>query len=232
MHGARPIVGRPPQKFPCSRRRNSQQVSGSSPAVTGSWGGTGATRRAGASATVPAHQFDEHLVELPQGELLAEAHDLLAGLGHLFDGAIFGGPTYRLSSRHPFQATPLARLSAIHPLTYVTAREEIAWSQARVPSGLGTMRFHFDEPPQGKCMATISLLAVPWDGATGHVTLKAHGSTVSIPITAPVNRSIELIFTPPAGGPADVTMTIEPGVQILAFFFMTLGPAPLVFTRD
>ena len=81
-------------------------------------------------------------------------------------------------------------------------------------------------------MATISLLALPWDGATGNVTLKAHGSTVSIPITGPVNRSIELIFTPPAGGPADVTMTIEPGVQILAFFFMTLGPAPLVFTPD
>ena len=182
------------------------------------------------------------IVDLAKGELYSEVLDApltaetrsrkLAGLGHLFDGAIFGGPTYRLSSRHPFQATPLARLSAIRPITYLTASEEIAWSQARVPSGLGTMRFHFDEPPQGKCMATISLLALPWDGATGNVTLKAHGSTVSIPITGPVNRSIELIFTPPAGGPADVTMTIEPGVQILAFFFMTLGPAPLVFTRD
>lgn len=182
------------------------------------------------------------IVDLAKGELYSEVLDApltaetrsqkLAGLGHLFDGAIFGGPTYRLSSRHPFQATPQARLSAIHPITYLTASEEIAWSQARVPSGLGTMRFHFDEPPQGKCMATISLLALPWDGATGHVTLKAHGSTVSIPITAPVNRSIELIFTPPAGGPADVTMTIERGVQILAFFFMTLGPAPLVLTPD
>src|SRR5262245_57431986 len=182
------------------------------------------------------------IVDLAKGELYSEVLDApltaearsrkLAGLGHLFDGAIFGGPTYRLSSRHPFQATPLARLSAIFPITYLTSSEEIAWSQAQVPSGLGTMRFHFGEPPPGKCLATISLLALPHDGATGHVTLKAHGSTVSIPITGPINRSIELIFTPPAGGPADLTMTIERGIQILAFFFMTLGPAPLVSTQD
>jgi hypothetical protein len=181
------------------------------------------------------------IVDLAKGKLYSDVLDAplteaarsrkLAGLGHLFDGTIFGGPTYRLSSRHPFQSAPLARLSAIFPITYLTASEEIAWSQARVPSGRGTMRFHFDEPPQGKCMATISVLALPWDGATGHVTLQAHGSTISIPITNPVNRSIDLIFTPTAGGPADVTMTIEAGVQIFAFFFMTLGPAPLIATQ-
>jgi hypothetical protein len=182
------------------------------------------------------------IVDLAKGELHSEVLNApltaearsrkLAGLGHLFGGAIFGGPTYRLSARHPFQATPLARLTPIHLDTYSTISEEIGWSQARVPSGLGRMHFHFAEPPPGKCMATISLLALPHDGATGHVTLTAHGSTISIPITKPVNRSIDLIFTPPAGGPADVTMTIEVGVQILAFFFMTLGPAPLVSTQD
>jgi hypothetical protein len=166
------------------------------------------------------------------GQLTAAARTArLSALGPLFDGSIFGGPTYRLSSRKPYQEAPLAWLSASSPVSYLTETEEIAWAQARNPgSDRGFMQFHFDEPPPGKCIASVSISTFPWSGATGGVTLRSGSSSVTIPVTKPVNRFVEVIFEPPAGGPADVVMIVEPGIQVLAFFFMTLGPAPLVLT--
>jgi len=157
----------------------------------------------------------------------------LAALSHLFDGSIFGAPTYRMSSRKPYIEAPLAWLHASSPAFYLTEVEFIAWSQARNPgTERGFLQFHFDEPPPGKCMASFSISASPWAGTTGGITLNANGASLTVPLTHAVNRSIDIVFEPAAGTPADVIMILEAGVQTAAFFFMTLGPAPLVFTRD
>jgi hypothetical protein len=182
------------------------------------------------------------VIDLPGGQLHSDALRVpltastrslrLAGLSHLFDGSIFGEPTYRMSSRKPYIEAPLAWLHASSPAFYLTEVEFIAWSQARDPGAeRGFLQFHFDEPPPGKCLASFSISASPWAGATGGITLLANGASLTVPIAHAVNRSIDLVFDPPAGAPAEVGFIIEPGVQTLAFFFMTLGPAPLVFTR-
>jgi hypothetical protein len=156
----------------------------------------------------------------------------LANLGHLFAGSIFGGPTYRMSSQKPYQESPRAWMHASSPAFVLTEVEFIAWTQERNPSLRGFLLFHFDEPPPGKCMATFSISVSPFAGATGGVTLRGNGAEVTIPVTQSINRSIDLVFEPPAGGPAEVGFIIEAGVQSLVFFFMTLGPAPLVFTPN
>jgi hypothetical protein len=157
----------------------------------------------------------------------------LARLGHIFDGSIFGGPTYRLSSQKPYQESPLAWSHFSGDLSYVTEVEFISWGQPRDPgTDRGFAHFHFEEPPAGKCMATLSISTFPHSGTTGAITIRADGADVSIPVTRSINRIVEVVFEPTASGPADVVMILEPGIQVLAFFFMTLGPAPLVFTPD
>ena len=183
-----------------------------------------------------------HVADLKSGQLFSDVlagplsatarHQTLARLSHLFDGSIFGGPTYRVSSRNPFQASPRFFTTVSSAASYLTEVEFIAWAQARNPESRGFMVFHFDEPPPGKCIATLSFSAQPWSGTTGAVTFKGHGSSLSIPVTQSASHTVDLTFQPPAGGPAEFGFTIELGVQILAFFFMTLGPAPLVFTPD
>jgi hypothetical protein len=183
------------------------------------------------------------IVDLSKRELVSEVHSgpisaatrssRLANLGHLFDGSIFGGPTYRMSSQKPYQESPRAWMHASSPAFYLTEVEFIAWTQARNPgSNRGFLLFHFDEPPPGKCIATFSISASPWSGATGGIKVLGGGAEVTIPVAQPINRSIDLVFEPPAGGPADVGFILEAGIQSLTFFFMTLGPAPLVFTPD
>jgi hypothetical protein len=184
-----------------------------------------------------------HIIDAAKGQIVSDVLSQpltaatrtrrLARFGHLFEGSIFGAPTYRISSRNPYQATPLVWLHASSPAFYLTEVEFIAWSQARNPgSNRGFLQIHFDEPPPGKCMATFSLSASPWAGATGAITLRAQGTDVSIPVTQPLNHSVDIVFEPTAGTQTDVGFIIEAGVQTLTFFFMTLGPAPLVFTPN
>lgn len=154
-------------------------------------------------------------------------------LGHVFDDLVFGQPAFRMSSRKPYQESPRVWMEVSSAVSYLTEVEHIAWAQPRDPGGnRGFIVFHFDEPPRGECLATFSISAFPWAGSTGHVTLRAGGSSVSVPITGSFNHTIELIFQAPATGPVEVGMIIEPGVQVLAFFWMTLGLAPPVIVAD
>ena len=153
--------------------------------------------------------------------------------GFHFDDTIFGGPRYRLSSRHPYQESPLAWLSASSPASYITEVEHIVWTQPRDPGNdRGFLQCHFEEPPRRRSVAVFAVSALPWSGATGHLTLKAHAASISIPVTQSLNHAIEIVFDPPATGPIDVGIILEAGIQLFAFQFMTLGPAPLVISAD
>ena len=185
-----------------------------------------------------------HAVSLEQGIVdttevkgpltLYDRAQKLSRFGRVFDWSIFGGPSYRISSRHPYQANPLVWMSASSVGSYLTEVEFISWSQARDPGGnRGFMVFHFDVAPDRRSLFSISLSAFSWAGATGHITLghSQTGASVSIPVAQPLNHHIDLAFNPVPGA-NELGMILEPGIQVLAFFSATLSVEPPVIVLD
>jgi hypothetical protein len=179
-----------------------------------------------------------HAVSLEQGAVettvvkgpltLYDRAQKLSRFGRVFDSSIFGGPSYRISSRHPYQANPLVWMSASSVTSYLTEVESISWSQPRDPGGnRGFMVFHFDVAPNRRSLFSISFSAFSWAGATGHITL-AHsqtGASVSIPVAQPLNHHVDLAFNPVPGA-NELGMILEAGIQVFAFFSATLTVEP------
>jgi hypothetical protein len=125
-----------------------------------------------------------HVADVNDGKVLTFALDRpvtplsrterLARLGHLIDTSIFGGPSYKLSPKTPYQATPEAWLSAQHPDHYWAEYDAIVWQP---PQDLGIqpmprgMHFFFEVSPEWRSVVSISLSGKAWPGTTGHVRL-------------------------------------------------------------
>jgi hypothetical protein len=112
----------------------------------------------------------------------------LSRLGTRFDASIFGGPSYHLTARTPFNDSPEAWLVALNPSLYVaTNLNKIVW---QVPpegdnSGRRQMEFFFDELPQGQSVVSIAFEAKAHPGQVGHLHIQPPLSQVSafVPIT-------------------------------------------------
>lgn len=138
-----------------------------------------------------------------------------------------GGPSFRLTSRRPYQASPEAYLVAFNASIFLPFDDTIIWE---VPadhdfSPLLGLDAHFTDSPSDPAVLTVTLAAKAWPGRTGFVELVAYRDavTVRVPIGAQyAAHTIDLAVPPPGPRSLETAMTISPGVELLRFSALSL----------
>ena len=161
----------------------------------------------------------------------------LSRLGQPFDPSIFGGPTYRLTPRAPYQASPLAWLTLYKVNIDMPDGENLAWWS--LPSDLGVadppgLRAYIAQPPQGRCVVTLALTGNSWTGPLGHVLIRAFNggpapATIRLPFSgAFAEHTVDLIVVPNPGRPVEVHMDLEPGLHLVTFSSLAMASQPVL----
>lgn len=162
----------------------------------------------------------------------------LSQLGHLVDPSIFGGPSYRLSPKRPYQASPEAWLSADHSDYYWAEYDAIVWQPPKDPGAQSLprgMHFYFEVAPDVLSLVSVSLSGKAWAGTTGHVRLSSLVASVQIPIVETFAlHTIDLTFTrlQPHLLQAHFDLWLLAGIEKLIFQSVSFGAAPPVFTSN
>jgi hypothetical protein len=135
----------------------------------------------------------------------------------------FSGPSFRLTPRAPYQASPEAYLDASNATLYLPFADTIIWE---VPAdhdyipGLA-LNAYFLDFPSDPAVLSVELAAKAWPGRTGHVEFRAYkgAAKARIPIGEQFAAHTIDLDVPPPSGPSffDATMLIEPGVELLKF---------------
>jgi hypothetical protein len=195
-------------------------------------------------------QWVHHVSDLDRGEVQTNVLDRpvtqlsrierLHRLGPFDDPSVFDAPSFRLTPRMPYQASrydasPQAFLIAAEPQSYSADRDEIMWAPPRqLPTNCFlAMRFYFAESPRGRSVVSLSLRAKAWSGTTGHVLVRVPSAPA--PTRIPIAETfaahlVDVTFFPASGWPTEVLMSIEAGVELLAFSSISFrGPPPPAF---
>jgi len=195
--------------------------------------------------TAQTQRWVHHVADLDSGRMLSTPLDRplaprsraerLSRLGHVFDPTIFGGPTYRLTPRRPYQPAPEASLIASQ-CTFSSTDDEIVWQPPRDATGaqVGVLRASFAQSPDRRSVVSVMLSGAPWPGMVGHLSLRETQSAglVRIPIDAPfAAHTIDLTFVPLGGRLADVLMQLEAGIEMLTFTSIAFAAVPPVSTQ-
>ena len=207
------------------------------------------------------HELDEleerqgwahHVADAATGELLTtelsrpvaplSRVERLARLGHQFDPSIFGAPTYRLTPRHPYQASPAGFLDFFLAHTVSTFTDEpegrAVWAlQNIVGEFAGEMNAFLLEPPQGRCLLTLRIGTVNELGVVGRVRIQVLTWGIAQVIAAfelavhgdnLTDHTFDLVFVSAPTVPPTrwVRMLIEPGsgLRFVQFRSLTLAP--------
>jgi hypothetical protein len=160
----------------------------------------------------------------------------LSKLGPRIDPSIFDGifgPSYRLTPRRPYQASPAAWLNASTVGDYYAAYDYIVWSmpQQGGADSQGFMTFSFEQAPTMRSVVSISLEGKAWSGKTGHVRVGSEtpSASISFPITdAYATHTVDLSFVPVSSQPTVIWMVLEAGIEIMTFRAVSFAAQPLV----
>jgi hypothetical protein len=184
---------------------------------------------------------------------LSRAERLSRVVGHQFDPPIFGAPTYRLTPRHPYQASPTGFLSFLWARVVSTYSDDpegnAFWAlEDIVGDKVGQMSALLFEPPLGRCLLTLRLRTsnVPGQGP-GRLRIEVEAPSdpsgeiqviasfrLAVHEGSPVERTLDLVFVSAVRQvPTDprshlVTMLLEPGsgLDVVVFLSLTLAPVP------
>ncbi|WP_217913534.1 hypothetical protein [Miltoncostaea marina] len=163
-------------------------------------------------------------------EALRAARGAAGGRTGILLPPVFGGPTYRLTARQPYQASPEAYLVAWNAQVFLPFDDTISWEVDHDHRGSPLLGLDavFADTPDGPATVTIEIVARSWPGVTGHVT--AIGFRDAVTVRAAISQTlaphtIELTVPPPGPRELEVAMVIEHGVRDLTFRSLTLGPA-------
>jgi hypothetical protein len=145
----------------------------------------------------------------------------LERLGHRF-APPFLGPSFHLTSRAPYQASPEGYLVAINATFSLPFDDTIVWD---VPADHGGspllgLDAYFLDSPQDVAVLTLRFAAKAWAGRTGGIELIAFrdAQRVQVPIGAAfAEHTVDLAVPPPGPRFLDTAMTILPGVELLRF---------------
>ncbi len=190
-----------------------------------------------------ARHLVHHVADLDSGEVLTFTDDgpltastrasRLARLGHVFDGnTVFGGPSYRLTPRRPYQASPEAYLIASHVDGYLADADEITWDP---PADLGTtaglrgLRASFAVSPDRRSVLSVAMSGSAWPGRVGHLRVQAFSgpASVSFPIfDTPSAHTVDVSFVPLGGRPSEGLLTLEAGIRRLTVTAIAFAPQP------
>jgi hypothetical protein len=165
----------------------------------------------------------------------------LSRLSSILDTTIFGGPSYRLTTRTPYQASPEAWVVG-DGIDYFSPRVDgIQWTPEGAPSQGGDRRdlfFYFSQLPAERSLLSISLVAAAVAGTVGHVSvgyvpLDDEGGPVAGQVRIPLQdfdteHLLDLTFDSRGMDPPEFAMTLEANITWLMFTSVTLRTAPLV----
>jgi hypothetical protein len=190
-----------------------------------------------------------HTADLDSGELVTTPLDRpvtplsraerLSRLGTRFDATVFDGPSYRLTPRRPYQASPEAWLEVSKPNYYsATQVEWISWAPPRdldIRSDFRGMLFSFvGLLLERRALASLSLSGHSFADTVGHILLTAPfpRREVTIPIGSDFGaHTVDFLFVPrpdPDGVPSEVVMGLLGGIELLTFTAITVGVEPPV----
>jgi hypothetical protein len=181
-----------------------------------------------------------HVGDLDSGEVLTTPLDRpptpmsraerLSMLGPPWDWTIFDGPSYRLTPRVPYQASPEAFLIA-ELVSFTTFDDRITWQlpQNPGPGQSGVLRAHFAVSPDRRSLVSISLAGLSWPGAPGEVSVSVANNTalVRVPIGEEfASHTIDVTFDPNVPE-TDILMILQ-RIRLVDFHAIAFRAAPLV----
>jgi len=159
--------------------------------------------------------------------------DRLARLGRHVDLGGFGGPSYRLTARAPYQASPEGYLVAWNPTVHLPFDDTIVWEVPRdfEHAPLRGVDCFFADSPDEPALVTISFSAKAWSGRAGAVHVVAYRNAVTVDV--PVHdwfaaHTVDLAVPPPGPRSLDVSVTIGAGVELFTFRSLTFRAGFLV----
>ncbi len=137
-----------------------------------------------------------------------------------------GGPSYRLTSRAPYQASPVGYLVAFNAAIFLPFDDTIVWEVPAAHDGspLLGLDAYFTDSPSDAAVLTVSLSAKAWPGRTGAVQVTAYRDavTVTIPIGDRFTAHTIDVAVPPGPGALETGMVIGAGVELLTFRSLSL----------
>jgi hypothetical protein len=199
------------------------------------------------------HGWVHHVANAETGKLLTTPLDRplgplsrakrLSHLGHQFDPSVFGTPTHRLTTRRPWQTSPLGFVRfrwarETDPLGDPEPDGYVAWDISEdIISKLGSsaaMEAWLFDVPRGRCLSTLQLLTSNEPGQVLSIQIGLTAEGLSRVIRLAEHRdgwlfqTVDIVFTasPVPHSLHAVTMSFEPGSghQIVEFLSLTLAP--------
>ena len=147
---------------------------------------------------------------------------------------MFGAPTHRLTARAPYQASPEAWLDAADSFVYSSGpapdSDRIWW---RLPATFETefmsgVNFNFMGSPAEPAVLSLTFEAYPYQGLTGTVVIDIGPRRTEIPISATVERTVDIGFVHDGQDPVDARVFWRPGLIDFVFRSVTLGGGIIV----
>jgi len=193
--------------------------------------------------------FVHHVADAASGRIVTTVLDRpptplsraerLSRLGHPFDPSTFG-PSYRLTPRVPYQASPLNWLTTYDAdIARPDGDDLVWWSLPRDfidPHDPPGLRAYFGEPPAetGRCVATLMFDGGSWQGLPGHVVVRAYGGSASASISVPFaggsdHHTIDIVVASTPGNHVEVWADLKAGLHVVAFYSITLSRELVVF---
>src|SRR2546425_205787 len=124
---------------------------------------------------VETQTWAHHVADLSSGKVITTAlkrpvtplsrAERLSHLGRRFDPSIFGGPTYQLTPRRPYQAQPEAWMIASVVGDFTTQQDFILWQLPRGQAGfddLQQLECFFSVSPTRQSLISISVTGKSW----------------------------------------------------------------------
>ena len=191
-------------------------------------------------------QWAHHVADLNTGEVhtsvLGEPPtsrsriEGLSRLGSLGGTTIFNGPTFVLTSKIPYVASPESWVTAL--IDYFNPFVGMQWTSPPSPQNPRNLTCYFSQLPAERSLLTISLVASAVSApAAGHVSVgwvPVHqGGLPSDVVRFPIQGgdteyTLDFTFERAGQAPPEFVMTLEHGIVWMQFNSVTLRTAPLV----
>jgi hypothetical protein len=160
----------------------------------------------------------------------------LSRLGPVTGTTVFNGPSFVLTTRTPYLASPESWVTAL--IDYFNPLVGMQWASPPSPQNPRNLTCYFSQLPAERSLLTISLVAAAVSApAAGHVSVgwvPVHQGgpphdVVRFPIQGPdTEYTLDFTFERAGRAAPEFVMTLEPGIEWMLFNSVTLQTAPLV----
>jgi hypothetical protein len=191
-------------------------------------------------------RWAHHVADLNSGEVHTDVLDApptstsrvegLSRLGSVGGTTVFNGPSFVLTSKIPYVASPESWVTAL--IDYFNPVVGMQWTSPPSPRNPRNLICYFSQLPAERSLLTISLVASA-PNTVGHVSvgwvphlgggLPQDDHLVRYPIQGgDTDYTLDFTFERAGMAPPDFVMTLQPGIEWMLFNSVRLQTAPLV----